>query len=98
MVVAALGATMTVKSLTLGATVRATVLECTRDSEVAVIVTVVVAVGVAAEVPMVSVELAALLPGLTDAGLNEHVAPAGNPKQENDRALLKLLVGCAVTA
>ena len=91
-----LGKAAILKSLT-PFTSRATVLECTTDPEVPVIVTVLGPVGVAAEVLTVRIELDAPLPGVRDAGLNEQVAPVGSPEQENDMRLLKLLVGCTVT-
>jgi len=87
------GASAILKSLTL----RETVLECTRDPEVPVIVTVLLPVGVAAGVLMVRVELAAPLRGVREAGLNEQAAPLGCPEQENDMGLLKPFMGCGVT-
>jgi hypothetical protein len=56
-------------------------------------------VGVAgADVASVSVEVAALLPGVTVAGANEHVAPAGKPVHDNVTGEPKLApVGVTVT-
>ena len=42
---------------------------------------------------MVSVELTAFEPGVTDAGENEHSMPAGRPEQESAIGSLKAPVG-----
>jgi hypothetical protein len=60
------------------------------DPEVPVMVTVDVPPGVAAVVEMVRVEVAGAEPGVTDGGLNEHVAPFGRPAEhDSETALLK---------
>jgi hypothetical protein len=90
------GETAMLKSLT-PLTTSATVFECTSAPEVPVMVRVSVAMGVAVEVVTVRVELATLVPGVTDAGLNEQVAPVGSPEQDSVIELPKLLVGCTAT-
>jgi hypothetical protein len=61
------------------ATISETVVVCTTDPEVPVIVTVDVPTGVAAVVVMVSIEVTAPVPGVTEGGTNAQVAPAGRP-------------------
>jgi hypothetical protein len=92
------GETATVKSpaLLTPLTSRMTALECASDPEVAAIAIVLGPAGVVAEVLTVRVEVAGPLPGVREAGLKEHVAPTGNPEQESDIGLSKLLVGTAV--
>jgi hypothetical protein len=96
---AVLGEAATVKSLALLTllTSRITMLECCSDPEIPAIAIVLGPAGVVAEVLTVRVEVAGPLPGVREAGLKEHVVPMGNPEQENDMELLKLLVGTAVT-
>jgi hypothetical protein len=58
-------------------TVRLTVVECVTAPEVPVIVKLEIAIGVAAVVAIVSVDV----PVVSEAGLNAQVAPAGKPVQ-----------------
>lgn len=78
------------------ATLRVTVVECTSAPEVPVIVTVLLAIGVEADVLTVRVEVAALTVGVGAAGENEQVTDAGNPEHESVTALENPFAGCTV--
>ncbi len=69
------------------------------DPDVPVTVIVLVATGVDVEVVTVSAEVAAVTLGVTEAGLNEQLAPAGKDTeaQVSATALLKPFTAVTVT-
>jgi hypothetical protein len=74
-----------------------TVAVSTIDPDVPVTVTVDVPAGVAAVVVMVSAEVTAAAPGVTEGGTNAQVAPAGRPVQVSATAAVNPFDGVTVT-
>ena len=77
-----------------GATVNEIGVVCVADTPVPVTVTAEIPAGVTADVEIVNVELC---PELTDAGLNDADAPAGNPDALNATACATPLVTVVLT-